>query len=397
VSSFGSRLGAAGSRAQLDIFIQRCKVIDVKSSTLNTADSDRRDPAGGRRGPGGGQPGTGRHGPGGDGRALAKAALPVLVGLALVIAFTAVFVSGFHDPRPNGVEVGVVGSTAETTAVRSALAHQAPGGFDVRSYTTEAAARAGLLDADVHGVLLAGPRSDRVLVAGSYGSAPSQAIAEALQGAAAARGRPATVRDVESLPAHDSRGLSSLFTVFGTVMPSLLFGGLLAILGRPLPAVSRWAALLIYSALAGLAVAFSVDTLVGALTGHFWGIAGVISLLALAVASLSYGLGQLLGPPGVAGAVLIAVLLGQSTSGGAITYEFQPGFHHALSQLLPNGAALTALRNTVYFGGSQTTTALLVLLAWAAGGLGLDLLAQLRRRRPLLTRTVDRAPADAPV
>jgi hypothetical protein len=313
----------------------------------------------------------------------------VTIGLALVVVFTGVFVSGFHDPKPNGVEVGVVASGPQAAAIATALAQAAPGGFDVRRYATEGAARDDLLDAEVHGVLVAGSRVDRILVTGAYGAPPTRAVTEALRGVAIGRGRGATVRDLEPLPARDAAGLSALFTVFGTVMPSLSVGALLAILGRRLPVRTRWAALLAYAALAGIAAAFSVDTLAGALTGHFWGVAGVVSLLALAVASLSFGLGTLAGPPGVAAAVLIAVVLGQSSSGGAVTYEFQPGFHHALSQLLPNGAALTALRNTVYFGGGQTTTAILVLAAWAAAGIGLGLVAQATRRR-------DRAPAEAP-
>jgi hypothetical protein len=288
----------------------------------------------------------------------------VVLGLSLVLAFTAIFVSGFHDPRPDGVEVGVVGSPA--------LARAVPDGFDVRVYRSERAAREGLLDADVHGVLVGGRRTERVLVAGAYGPAPTQAIAAALRRAA---GRPVPVRDLEPPPRGDSRGLSTLFTVLGTVVPSLIFGALLTIAGRGLPPLSRWAALLLFSALAGAIVAFSVDTLVGALTGHFWGVAGVTSLLALAVASFVVGLGRLVGPPGVAAAALLLVLLGQSSAGGAITYEFQPGFHHTLSQLFPNGAALTALRNTVYFGGAHTTSALLVLCAWTAVGVGLALLA----------------------
>jgi hypothetical protein len=297
----------------------------------------------------------------------------VLAALALVLAFTGVFVSGFHDPRPNDIEVAIVGSAA--------LSHGEPDGFDVRSYPTESEAREALLDADVHGVLIAGGRTDRVLVTGAYGGPPTEAVIGGLRSMAAAEGRSATVRDLEPLPAGDPKGLSALFTVLGTVVPSLILGALLAIVGRGLPATYRWAALVLFAGMAGLVVAFSVDTLVGALTGHFWGVAGVTALLALAVGSTCLGLGQLLGPAGVACAFLALVLLGQSSAGGAITYELQPGFHHALSQLFPNGAALTALRNTVYFGGAHTLAPLAVLLSWAAAGAGLGLVAIHNTRR----------------
>jgi hypothetical protein len=304
------------------MIIQRCKVIRVKSTALKL----------------------------------------VVVGLVLLLAFTGIFVSGFHDPEPDGVEIGVVGHSPAA----------APHGFDDHAYPSERAAREALLDADVHGVLVQDRDAATVLVTGAYGTPPTQAIVAALRGVAR---HPVRVRDLEPLPPHDSHGLSVLFTVLGTVVPSLIFGALLSIAGRGLPPRARWGALALFAALAGVMVAFSVDTLVGALTGHFWGVAGVTSLLAVAVASLSFGLGRLAGPPGVAAAALLLVLIGQSSAGGAVTYELQPGFHHALSQLFPNGAAITALRNTVYFGGAHTTSALLVLCAWAAAGIALALLA----------------------
>ena len=70
------------------------------------------------------------------------------------------------------------------------------------------------------------------------------------------------------------------------------------------------------------------------------------------------------------------LLVGMSTTGGAVTYEFEPGFYGAVSQLLPPGAALTAVRNVQYFDWAATLAPLAVLGAWAAGGLALGLLGE---------------------
>jgi hypothetical protein len=59
-----------------------------------------------------------------------------------------------------------------------------------------------------------------------------------------------------------------------------------------------------------------------------------------------------------------------------VTYEYEPGFYGAISQLLPPGAALTAVRNVRYFGWADTLAPLLVLGAWGAGGLVLGLAAE---------------------
>lgn len=205
----------------------------------------------------------------------------VLGGLLLVFAFTGMYVAAFHAPRAKGLDVGVVGTTAQATQLQSALDVRDRGAFDVRRYDSESKARAALLDTDVHGVVIP---NDRVLVAGAFGVAPTQAVTGALTAAART-----PVEDVRPLPSGDRRGLSSLFTVIGTLIPSLVFGVLLSVFGRALPARVRWGAVLAYATLAGLVVAFNVDVLVGALTGEFFGIAVVSGLLALAVSAAAHG------------------------------------------------------------------------------------------------------------
>ena len=125
--------------------------------------------------------------------------------------------------------------------------------------------------------------------------------------------------------------------------------------------------------------AFNVDVLVGALNGHFLGIALVTALLALAVSAAAHGLGHLGGPIGIVAAVLLLLLLGVSSAGGAVTYQFEPGFYGAVSQLLPPGAALTAVRNVQYFDWAATLAA-----AGRPRGVGR------RRRRPWAARRAHR-------
>jgi hypothetical protein len=277
-----------------------------------------------------------------------------LAGLLLVFAFTALYVEAFHEPRPRGVDVAVVGPSPGLD----------PHAFDVHRYDSEAKARAALLDADVRGVFAGG----RVLVASAGGAVPAETVA------AAGGRRP--VEDLRPLPASDRRGLSPLFAVLGTLIPSLVFGVLLSVFGRGLPARVRWAAVIVFAAVAGPVVAFDVDVLVGALNGHFAGIAVVTGLLALAVSAAAHGLGHLAGPAGIVTAILLLLLLGLSSAGGAVTYQFEPGFFGAVSQLLPPGAALTAVRNVQYFDWASTLVPLRTLGIWAAGGLAFGLLGE---------------------
>jgi hypothetical protein len=309
----------------------------------------------------------------------------VIGGLVLLFAFTALYVAAFHAPRASGYDVGVVGTPGQAARVQATLDRAGRGDFDVRRYASESQARAALLHTTIHGAIVTGPSRDRILVARALGESQTETVTGALRAAASL---PAAVEDLRPLPSGDRRGLSSLFTVLGTLIPSLVFGVLLSVFGRALPGRTRWCAVVAYALLAGVVAAFNVDTLVGALRSHFVGIAVVTGLLALAVSAAAHGLGHLGGQRGIVAAILMLMLLGVSSAGGAVGYQFEPGFYRAISQLLPPGAALTAVRNVEYFDWAATLGPLVVLGAWAAGGLAVGLLGELYgphvRRRPAL-------------
>jgi hypothetical protein len=305
------------------------------------------------------------------------AARIVVAGLALLFLFTLLFVGAFHAPRAKGIDVGVVGTPAQAAQAQSALDTASRGAYDVRRYDTEAAARDALLATDVHGVAVPGVPRDRILIADAQGLAPTQAVTEALRGIL----RAPAIEDLRPLPDGDRRGLSPLFTVLGTLMPSLLFGIVLSLAARSLPARLRVGAVIAYAVLAGAVVSFNVDVVTKAMRGDFAGIALVGALLALAVSGTAHGLARVGGPAGIAVAAVVLLVLGVSTAGGAVTYEFEPGFYGAISQLLPPGAALTAVRNVHYFDWAATLGPLLVLAAWSVCGLALVAAGE-RLRRP---------------
>jgi hypothetical protein len=297
----------------------------------------------------------------------------VLGGLGLLFAFTVLYVAAFHAPRAKGLDVGVVGPPGVAAQVQGRLDAADRGAFDVRRFAGEPAARRALLDTDIHGALVPAGGGARLLVAQALGPPQTLTVLAALRAAAPA---PPVVEDLRPLPRGDRRGLSSLFTVIGTLMPSLVFGVLLAVFGGALPARARYGAIVAYALLAGPLVALDVDVVVGALDGAFVGVAVVSGLLALSVATVGHGLAHLGGPRGIAVAVLTLVLLGLSSCGGAVGYQFEPGFYGAVSQLLPPGAAVTAVRNVTYFDWAGTLGSFVVLGAWAVAGLALGLLGE---------------------
>jgi hypothetical protein len=189
------------------------------------------------------------------------------------------------------------------------------------------------------------------------------------------------VSDVVPLPRHDRFGISSLFTVIAVLIPSLALGGLLTwtAAGQTLP--RRLGVVLAYAILAGLLATLNVDLVIGALSRAL-PILVVGVALAASVAATTHGLGRLLGGPGVGLAVMVLLIVGLPSSGGAVGHDFQPAFYGAVSQWLPPGAALASLRNGVYFDWAGTLQPMLALAGWALLGaalLSLDA-ARLRAR-----------------
>lgn len=304
--------------------------------------------------------------------------------------FAAVFVvlvlSAFHAPSPHGLPVGVVAPATVTGHVQNALGRAVPGGFDLRGYGGEAAARAAIAHGQLTGALIAAPGRLRLLVAQAAGAAPAQALTSAI-GAVAARSRlPLTVTDVVPPLPGDSMALSPFFVILGVVFPSLAAGSASALVFRRARPAWCVAAPVVVAVVAGAAAAAVADGVAG--LGHYAAIAGIVALFSLAVAAPTAALGRIR-PPLVAAAVLVFVVLGIPASGGPSGLaSFGPGFLRVLHPALPVGAAAGAVRGAVYFDGFGTAGPLWVLAAWALAGVAALTLITARRRRVSVAATV---------
>ena len=84
--------------------------------------------------------------------------------------------------------------------------------------------------------------------------------------------------------------------------------------------------------------------------------------------------------------MLVFLVLGLPVSGGpANLAPFGPGFLRVLHPALPLGAAASAVRDAVYFGGYGTAGPLWALAVWAVAGVAaLALVTTWRRQAPAL-------------
>src|SRR3954447_16022471 len=93
----------------------------------------------------------------------------------------------------------------------------------------------------------------------------------------------------------------------------------------------------------------------------------MLGLHILAVSSFALLMGVLLGRWSLLPTWLFFVILGNSSSGGAVAPPLLPAPFAFVSQWLPSGATVTALRNAVYFPDHQHLHPLVVLATWAIG------------------------------
>jgi hypothetical protein len=130
----------------------------------------------------------------------------------------------------------------------------------------------------------------------------------------------------------------------------------------------RLTALVILAVGAGLLTALVTNVVVGAFSGHFLAIWGVATLFVLAMAMPVAAFQVLLGLPGTAVGLLVFVVVGDPSSGGSTAPQLLPNPWRDISQALPPGAAVTAMRDVVYFQGYGSTRALITLGAYAVLG-----------------------------
>jgi hypothetical protein len=307
-----------------------------------------------------------------------------------------------HEPKPHGLRVAFVGPDIARAGMQGGLDRVSPGAFELRSYSSAEKARQAVLDRSVYGALVlsvdratvasdylgkevtaslpAGKKLNLLLTAAAAGPTAQQTINGAFSGMAAATGERVVPIDLKALPAHDSRGLSSSSLQNGLLIPGFVFAILLFIFGHGLTLGWRLGSIAAYVLGSALVAALVIDPLVGALQGHFWALFALGTLYSAAIVLATYGLECVLGFVGTGLAGIVLILVANSTAGGTSGQEFLPVVFRQIGQAFPSGAAVRAIRNTVYFDGHHITQALLVMLAWALAGLLLIGLAPLRAR-----------------
>ena len=309
-----------------------------------------------------------------------------VLGLAITLSF------GYaeHDPKPHGVRVAVAATSAVRAEVVAGLQRAEPGGFDLVSYASAAGATQSVRSQSERRGLDCAPErrghdrnggcSRRLAATGGHGRTD--------------RGvqpmhRPATLLDIAPLSSGDRSGLSSFVFGLGLLLPSVIGGVGIFLLGMRLRLWWRVAAATLFALLAACGGVLALDTVLGA-SDRRGRCADRHRVLRCALLCLiRRGAAGRCRPPGTALAAFAFIFVGNAISGGPVPVDFLPGGFRQVAPWLPNNAIVRGARDVVYFNGRDLAHPLLVLCMWSAGALSVlvavDLVHISERRRQART------------
>ena len=306
--------------------------------------------------------------------------LPIMVALGVCAImeclFATTYMSAGHAPKATDLPFGVTGSSPVLTAAEKTIS------LKVTRYPNEQAAKTAIDQAQIWGALITSGTSNTLIVVPSISDLAPLDLAVRFEDAAKSAGQKITVQQYAPVPlaAKDPFGL-----VQGLMLVPLLIGGymsstlLMAATGK---AAGRWRAAQLagFAVVAGLAVDLIVCLwLQGYASSKFWIVWPICSLIIAVVAFVAAVLQKLIGAAGTLLTIIVVLLFGNPSSGGANGVPYLPTFWRDLGPYLPPRNAYILLHHTIYFNGHGTTQALTVLLIYLGVAAAILIVLDLRR------------------
>ncbi|MFI6643384.1 DUF3533 domain-containing protein [Streptomyces sp. NPDC050504] len=318
-----------------------------------------------------------------------RAALLVVGVLALQLLFIASYVGALHSPKPKDVAFGVVAASPAVAEQLSEKLGALPGDpLDPRVLADEAAARRQILHREIDGALLFDTKGteDTLLVTSGGGAALAHALETMTAKIDATQQRTSKVVDVAPASSEDFNGLSAFYLVVGWCVGGYLCASILAIsagaqASNPQRAIIRLGALAVSGILGGLGGAIIIGPVLGALPGSVMGLWALGALVVFSVGAATLALQALTGIVGIGLAILLIVIAGNPSAGGAFPAPMLPDFWRVIGPALPPGAGTWAARSIAYFESNAISGALQVLVIWGIVGSVVTLVMSSRRKR----------------
>ncbi|WP_070012868.1 hypothetical protein [Streptomyces abyssalis] len=309
--------------------------------------------------------------------------------LALIVAAAAGLFAGSYtyamaDPTPRDIPAAVVGQIEDEGRARAFVdgLEQALGSsLELHRYGTFAQAKEAVEDQEVFAVLRMDAR-ERVRL--DLSSAAGASVAEVLQETAPKVGQKTGVRvtvgDLKPLGKGDPRGLTIFYMTLAADIIGFIGAIQLSVNVPDLSPVARLSFIASYALLGGFIIAAMVSWFLQAVHLPFVHSWMILTLTMFTSGMVFLMFNALIGRWAMIPTWFVMVLLGNPSSGGAVSWPLLPSVLGQVGRWLPPGASVNAQHTAVYFPGNQHATPYLVLAAWAVGGAAVFLGLDARRR-----------------
>src|SRR4051812_19877882 len=304
--------------------------------------------------------------------AVVVCAVAIAVGSLLLTTYTL----ALGDPIPHRIDTAVVGNPRAHAGIVEAIDHAAGGELVLHPYPSVSAALGAIDAQQLYAALDLTRRRPSLYVASAAGASVARVLAKVT--AADPRVR---VVDTHPLPSSDPQGLD----LFYLMLVATILGFLTVFQVRANAAglgLRGWTAFVVLFSLASsLTLTLVAGPILHRLALPIFESWGILALQTLTVATFTSTMIALVGRWAIIPTFLLFVVLGNSSSGGAVAPPLLPSPLATLSEWLPSGATVNAIRGAVYFHGGQHVLPFAVLAVWAATWLGLMLMVSRRRGR----------------
>ncbi|MEU2671349.1 ABC transporter permease [Streptomyces sp. NPDC007164] len=296
---------------------------------------------------------------------------PATVLLFILAAAAGLFAGSYTyamaNPTPHRIPVAVVSRPAPVGGKEfvAAMDKALDASLDIHVFATRARAHEALEEQEVFAIMRAGDRGVSLDVASASGAAVAQLLAESAVKVGAETGEPVAVRDIKPLQRGDPRGLALFYISLAAVIIGFVGAIQLSVHARALIPLERIAFTIGYSLLGGFAIAAVVDWWLGAVDLPFFESWMILAFTMFTSGMVFSMFNTLMGRWAMIPTWGVMVLLGNPSSGGAVSWPLLPSVLGHIGRWLPPGASVNAQHTAVYYQGHQRLFPYLVLGAWA--------------------------------
>jgi hypothetical protein len=305
-----------------------------------------------------------------------RALVVCVLAIAMGVLFLASYSLLLGDPVPHRIDAALVGDPTTNAATVDTMQSVAKDSLVFRQYASLPAALHAMDEQSAYATLDVASATPTLYVSSAAGAS----VARVLEQISAVD--PAVlVVDTHPLGPADPNGLETFYLM---LVPTII-GFITVFQVRSHAAglsLRRWTAIIV-----GLDIVASlVFTLVDGPVLHRLALPvaetwGILALQLVAVSAFASLMQVLIGRWALLPTWTFFTILGNSASGGAVAPALLPQPFAFVSQWLPSGATVDALREAVYFPAYQHLHPIVVLAAWAAALLGTMLVVSRWRRK----------------